>query len=153
MEYKLRHLDQFIVAGLSVRTINKDGKSEKDIGDLWTRFTTGNISDQIPGKLSEDSYCVYTDYESDQFGWYTAVLGCSVKGGDALPHGIVATKVPSGNYRVYQPLGEFPANVASTWRSIWQDDIDRAYRADFDLYKAGASSFEETEAEVYLGVV
>jgi predicted transcriptional regulator YdeE len=103
--------------------------------------------------LSDDIYCIYTDYESDHSGWYTAVLGCRVKQEDGLPEGLVVAKVPEGNYRVYTPVGEFPANIASTWRYIWQDNIDRSYLADFDLYKAGSKSFGETEAEVYLGVV
>jgi predicted transcriptional regulator YdeE len=43
--------------------------------------------------------------------------------------------------------------VGNAWKQIWQTDIDRKYTADYDCYKAGAKSFEETEVEVYLAMV
>ena len=42
------------IAGIAVRTTNQDGKSEADIGGLWTKFTTENMAGQIEGKLSDD---------------------------------------------------------------------------------------------------
>jgi predicted transcriptional regulator YdeE len=147
------NLPEFFVAGIAVNTINQDGRSEKDIGDLWTRFTTENMAQEIDGKVSDDIYCVYTDYESDHTGWYTAVLGCRVDNADNLPGSFFTALIPSGDYHIYIPQGKFPESVASAWRQIWQTPIDRKYSADYDRYKAGARSFEETEVEVYLAVV
>lgn len=146
-------LPQFFVAGIAVNTTNQDGQSEKDIGDLWTKFTTGNMAQQITGKLSDDIYCIYTDYESDYTGRYTAVLGCKVESADDVNHSFFTALIPAGDYQVYKPQGRFPENVGHTWKQIWQTDIDRKYTADYDCYKAGAKSFEETEVEVYLAVV
>jgi predicted transcriptional regulator YdeE len=146
------NIPQFFVAGIAVKTTNQDGRSQKDIGDLWTKFTTENLALQIEGKLSDDIYCVYTDYESDHTGWYTAVLGCRVTDHD-ISSSFFTALIPAGNYHIYKPEGKFPENVSNTWRQIWQTDIDRKYSADYDRYKAGAKSFEETEVEVYLAVV
>jgi predicted transcriptional regulator YdeE len=146
------NLPQFFVAGIAVKTTNKDGQSQKDIGDMWTKFTTENLALQIEGKLSEDIYCVYTDYESDHTGWYTAVLGCRVTDHD-ISSSFFTALIPSGNYHIYKPEGKFPESVSNTWRQIWQTDINRKYSTDFDRYKAGSKSFEETEVEVYLAVV
>ena len=143
------NLPEFFIAGIAVNTTNQDGQSEKDICDLWTRFTTENMAQKIAGKLSDDIYCVYTDYESDHTGRYIAVLGCRVEDADSVPTALV----PDGDYHIYKPEGKFPDSVANTWRQIWQTPIERKYSADYDLYKAGAKSFEETEAEVYLSVV
>ena len=142
----------FFVIGISVRTTNKNGQSSKDIGDLWTRFTTQNLAAQIPGKVSDDTYCVYTDYESDHTGWYTAVLGCRVSDTSHAPDGFFTAYIPDGDYRVYTPQGKFPDCIANAWMEIWVTDIPRKYTADYDLYKAGAKSFEETEVEIYLSV-
>ena len=150
MQHILADQDSFFVAGIAVRTTNQDGKADKDIGDLWTKFTSENIQSKISGKYSDDLYCVYTDYEMDHTGWYTAVIGCRVS--EAGDDGMFIALVPSGSYRVYRPDGKFPDCVAETWRHIWADGFSRKYVADYDLYKAGAKSFEETEAEIYVGV-
>jgi predicted transcriptional regulator YdeE len=154
-KFTIEHINDpgFFVTGLSVRTTNQDGRSQKDIGDLWTRFTTGSLAQQIEGKLSEDIYCVYTDYESDHTGLYTAVLGCRVDNAGSVSGGFFAALIPAGNYRVYKPQGKFPESVSNTWKQIWRTATDRKYSADFDRYKAGAKSFEETEVDVYLAIV
>ncbi|HVV54832.1 MAG TPA: GyrI-like domain-containing protein [Mucilaginibacter sp.] len=150
--FELKNCPGFFVAGIAIRTTNQDERSDADIGRLWTKFTSEGIAGQIENKLSEDIYCVYTDYESDYTGWYTAVLGCRVAEPFHSPDWFMAL-VPSGSYRVYRPCGEFPACVGNTWRQIWKDGSMRSYIADYDLYKAGAKSFNETETAVYLGVM
>lgn len=146
------HQNQFFLIGISVRTTNQNGRSAQDIGGLWTKFTTENLGQHIPGKLSDDMYCVYTDYESDHTGHYTAVLGCRVSSVDDIPNGFSSITVPGGDYPVYYLEGRFPANIGAAWQQIWANDIDRKYASDYDWYKAGAISFEETEARIYLGV-
>ena len=146
------HQNQFFLIGISVRTTNQNAQSAQDIGGLWTRFTTENLGQQIPGKLSDDTYCVYTDYESDYTGAYTAVLGCRVASLDNIPEGFTGIIVPDGDYKVYYLEGQFPANIGAAWQHIWASDIDRKYASDYDWYKSGAKSFEEKEARIYLGV-
>jgi len=144
--------NQFYLMGISVRTTNKDGQSAKDIGGLWTRFTTENLIDQIADRISDDMYCVYTDYESDHTGPYTAVLGCKVSSLNGITGGFTGVTAPSGEYLVYYLEGQFPANIGAAWQQIWASDIERKYAADYDFYKANPKSFEETEARIYLGV-
>jgi predicted transcriptional regulator YdeE len=150
MQHILADQDSFFVAGIAVRTTNQNAKARKDIGDLWTKFMSENIQSKISDKYSNDLYCVYTDYETDHTGWYTAVIGCRVI--DAGNDGMFVALVPSGSYKVYKPEGKFPDCVANTWMQIWEDGADRIYLADYDLYKAGAKSFEETETEIHIGV-
>lgn len=140
------------VAGIAVRTTNQDERSQHDIGSLWTKFMAENIAGQIKARLSEDIYCVYTDYENDHTGWYTAVLGCQIASPDDS-EGMFTALIPKGSYRVYKPEGEFPCCVAEAWRQIWEDGSARSYIADYDLYKAGADSFEKTKTEIYVGFI
>jgi predicted transcriptional regulator YdeE len=140
------------VTGIAIRTTNMDGKSQVDIGNLWSKFMNENIAGQIEAKISDDIYCVYTDYENDHTGWYTAVLGCQI----ARPEdseGMFTALIPKGSYRVYKPIGTFPDCVAKAWREIWQDCSPRSYIADYDLYKASAESFVDTKTEIYVGFI
>jgi predicted transcriptional regulator YdeE len=149
---EISNQNQFYLVGVSVRTTNQNGQSQKDIGGLWTRFTTESLRQQITGKVADDMYCVYTDYESDHTGTYTAVLGCKVSSLDGIPDGFTGITVPAYKYHVYYLEGEFPANIGAAWQQIWTSDIDRIYTADYDFYKANPNSFEETEARIYLAV-
>lgn len=140
------------VAGIAVRTTNKDDRAMTDIGNLWTKFMNENIAGQIAARLSNDVYCVYTDYENDHTGWYTAVLGCCVASPDDS-EGLFTALIPKGSYRLYKPSGVFPECVANAWRQIWRDGSARNYIADYDLYKAGAKSFGATKTEIYVGFI
>ena len=66
------------IAGISVRTTNKNGQSQTDIGHLWTKFMSEGLAGQIKDKVTDDIYCLYTDYETDHTGLYTTVIGCKV---------------------------------------------------------------------------
>jgi len=143
---------EFYLAGIIVRTINRDGQSMNDIGALWTRFMNEGILKQINHRLSNDIYCVYTDYETDYTGYYTTLLGCKVNSLNNQPEGFADMVVPAGKYNVYSLSGKFPENVHEAWTEIWNSGADRAYTVDFDLYSANAISLAETEARIYLAV-
>ena len=142
----------FYLTGVSVRTINQNGQSKKDIMALWTRFMTDNLVQQIKDRVSDDIYCVYTDYEGDHLDFYTAVLGCRVNSLVHIPEGFTGINIPAGKYQVYSLAGKFPENVRLAWQEIWDTNVGRKYTADFDLYSAGAKSFEETEVKIYLAI-
>jgi len=137
--------DSFFVAGIAVRTTNQNGRALKDIGDLWSTFMSENIQTKIPAKYADDVYCVYTDYETDHTGWYTAVLGCRVT--EAGHNGMFVALVPSGNYRQYKPEGKLPDNIGEAWMQIWSESDARSYVADYDLYRP------DGKVEIYVGTV
>jgi len=136
--------DSFFVAGIAVRTTSEGGKARTDIGNLWATFMSESIQAEIPTKYSEDVYCVYTDYETDHTGWYTAVLGCRVT--EAGHNGMFVALVPSGSNRVYEPEGQLPDSVGEAWMQIWDESEGRSYVADYDLYGA------DGKVEIYVGV-
>jgi len=123
-----------------------------DIGDLWTRFMGENLAQQIGNKISDDVYCVYTEYETDHTGYYTAVLGCAVNSLDEILNDFTNATIPAGTYKIYSLAGKFPDNISEAWRQIWGEAIARAYTADFDLYTADPKRFEETEAKIYIAI-
>jgi len=152
MKYETLELPRFFIVGISVRTTNKDGQSQKDIGDLWGKFMGQNIKAQIHNKESVDTYCVYTDYESDFNGKYTTILGCKVKSLDSIPAGMIGIAVAPTTFRVYISKGKIPECVVNTWMGIWKEQPERKYTADFDVYGPKAQDIANAEVETYLSV-
>lgn len=152
MNFETVELPMFFVAGISVRTINKEGHADKDIGGLWQRFTQENLADKLEDKEGSELYCVYTDYESGHTDYYTAILGCKVSSIAYLPEGFTGKAIPASKYHVYTPEGKFPANIAATWQHIWATAEERIYTADFDKYDVAGKSFEDIESKVYVAV-
>jgi len=142
----------FYVSGISIRTINHDGQSKKDMMALWARFMDGNILQQFKGLASEDIYCVYTDYESDYTGYYTAVLGRKVASLTQIPEGFTAIAIPAGKYKIYNLSGKCPQNVLDGWQHIWDSGTDRKYSADFDVYTPNVLSFDDSDVKIYLAI-
>ena len=146
------HLDSFIVAGISVRTTNANGKSQTDIAALWQRFFAEDIKSKIANRVSDDLYCVYTDYESDDQGAYTTLLGFKVESLNYIPENIMSITIPAGTYRLYVSSGKLPDCVVATWQHIWQTTTDRSYIADFDLYGAEAQDPAKATVQTFLSV-
>ena len=142
----------FYLIGISVRTTNQNGQAMKDIGGLWNWFMSEQILQQVVNRLSDDIYCVYTDYESDKDGYYTTVLGCQVATKDNIPEGLICITVPPGNYKRYVAKGALPQAVGETWQQIWTSDLDRKYMADFDVYGERSVDPNNAEVEVFVGV-
>lgn len=135
-----------------MRTTNQNGQSQKDIGALWSRIMKDDLLQKIKDKASDDTYCVYTDYETDHTGYYIALIGCKINSLANITEGFIGMIIPASKYQVYTLSGKFPENVHEAWQEIWASDVERKYSADFDLYGANAKSFEETGVKIYLAV-
>jgi len=143
---------EFFIIGISVRTINQNGQSKKDLMALWEQFEKDQVYFKIPDKLSTDFFCIYTDYETDYTGYYTAVLGYKVNSLTNIPEGFVGITVPGGKYNVYTLGGKCPQNVYVAWQQIWKSGAERRYTADFDQYSPNIVKFEDTEVKIYVGI-
>lgn len=144
------NLEGFYVAGIEVRTINAAGQAMLDIGELWGKFMGNNLAAEIPHKMSEDVYAVYTDYESDHTGFYTLILGCKVSTVEGLTGGFTGVKIPAAKYRIYQPVGELPDSVVGAWEDIWETAGERAFTSDFECYHTDENG--ATEVMIFVAV-
>lgn len=149
---KIININEFYLAGISVRTINQNGQSGKDIKALWDKFFGEGVYARFPNKVSDDYYCVYHDYETDHTGYYMATLGCKVSSLSQLPEGFTGITIPADKYEEYALSGKCPGNVLAAWEQIWNGGADRKYTFDFDVYTPNAANFEDTEAKIYLAV-
>ena len=146
MDFKTIEIEEFNVTGLSVRTKNEEGKAQKDIADLFGKLIGEDLLDKIPGKLTYEIYCVYTDYESDCNGEYTVIVGCKTENLKDIPQGFTGVTIPKNSYRHYKIAGGGNENVAQAWKEIWADGADRTYAADFDVYG------ENPDVDIYVSV-
>jgi len=149
---KIVTLSEFHIIGISVRTTNVNNKALKDIGELFGNFVGQNMMGKIPEKITEDIYCVYTDYESNYNGPYTAIVGCKVNSLDDIPTGFIGKTIPGAKYQVYKSTGKLSISLTRTWEEIWNTDIDRRYSADFDIYGEKAKDYENAEVETYVSI-
>jgi predicted transcriptional regulator YdeE len=149
---KTTTLSEFHIIGISVRTTNVNNKALKDIGELFGNFVGQNMMGKIPEKITEDIYCVYTDYESDYNGPYTAIVGCKVNSLDDIPTDFIGKTIPGAKYQVYKSTGKLSISLTRTWEEIWNTDIDRRYSADFDIYGEKAKDYENAEVETYVSI-
>ena len=146
-------LDTFTVIGIEVRTTNENGQAATDIGQLWNKFMTEGIMDQIPNKIDSSIYSIYTDYESDHTKPYTTILGCKVKNTDTIPEGMVAKIFEKQNYTKFISKGDLTQGVVyQEWVKIWNADLDRTYTADFEVYGEKAQNPKDAEVEIFVGI-
>ena len=94
-------MKEFYIIGISVRTINKDNQSAIDIGGLWNRWFTEELSVKIENKISNEIINMYTDYKSDEHDCYTAILGHKVSSLDPVPEGFIGKHISDKKYKEF----------------------------------------------------
>ena len=146
-------ISPFKVIGISVRTTNTDAQAVTDLGALWHRFYSQQISAQIPDKADDDVYAIYTDYDTYHKGAYTAIIGSKVRSLTNIPDGMTGKEIEGGRYKRYVAKGKIPHAVIHRWQEIWSDsDLRRRYTADFEVYGPNSRADENAEVGIYIAV-
>ncbi len=127
------NISQFRVAGLTARVSNDQ---PEQIGATWGEFWGRDISNAVSSKESLDIYCVYHGYEGDHRAPYHMTIGYRVPEDFANPGNLSFVTVPAQTVARFEAVGALPEALISQWQQIWASDLDRAYRADFDVYDA-----------------
>ncbi len=143
------------IIGISIRTINANGQSAIDIELLWQKFWREEIQNQIPNKISDDIYAVYTDYETDFTGAYITIIGLPVNSLDEIPKDMVGLTIETTSYHKIVSKGKMPEAIGNTWFEIWSNkelDSKRAYKADFTIHGKKYFDGDNAEVETYLSV-
>ncbi len=148
------NINPFQIIGISIKTANDDlEKLQHDMQSLWNRFISEKIVEKIPGKISNDLYCIYTDYEGDYTKPYLALLGCQVESLNDIPAGLSGKHFNGGTYIKKTVKGNlFAGIIANAWKEIWALDIARTYHADFEIYGINAVNPENAQVEILVGI-
>lgn len=146
-------IQKFHVIGISIRTTNENGQSLRDLETLWGKFWGEEIQKQIPNKLNDNIYAVYTDYETDVTGPYTAIIGLPVSSLENIPKGFVGMTIEAAVYQKFVSKGKMPEAVVATWMEIWQNkNLNRAYKADFTVHGKKYYDGDNAEVETFISV-
>lgn len=144
-------IDKFHLIGISTRTSNQNQQAARDIPELWNRFHTEQVLENIPNKIDSTVYSVYTNYEGDHMLPYDIILGCKVSSLDQVPEGMTAHTFEGGNYKKFLAKGNLAQGaVYNAWLKIWESDINRAYTADFECYGEKAMNPENAEVDIFI---
>ena len=145
-------VEPFKIMGIQVHTTNQNGQSAKDMGELWGRFNGENVMSQIQHPSGSEVYVIYTNYESDYHGKYTAIIGLKVDTIEKAPDGLVGWELKGGNYTKIRVRGLMPDAIMNTWKKIWSADkeLHRKYTADFEVYGPEFQNGSESEIEIYI---
>ncbi|MDQ8006382.1 MAG: effector binding domain-containing protein [Pedobacter sp.] len=152
---KNQNIQKFDIIGISIRTTNNNGQAAQDIEALWLKFWDQNIQEQIPNKVSDEIYAVYTDYETDFTGYYTTIIGLPVSSLATIPEGFVGLTIETDNYQKFVSKGKMPEAVVNTWLEIWRNEelnTKRAYRADFTIHGKKYYDGNNAEVETFISV-
>ena len=152
MKYEIVTLKEKIVVGISARTNNLSPDMGSTIGGLWNRFYNEGVYASIPEKTDNKALGIYTDFEGNEKSDYTVMVACETS---AEPEGEVfaeydVRRIPAGRYARFIVHGDMIQAVAAAWQDIWQMDLPRTFRCDFEEYQN--DSMEHAEIHIYVGL-
>lgn len=142
----------FSVTGLTVRTINRDesNPTTAKLPALWGKFfengVAAKVSNQVP---NSPVFGVYSEYESDENGFYSVTAGIATSG--PASSDFTTVDVQGGKYLVFKNKGAMPQAVIETWGQIWNffesnTEFIRLFNSDFEEYLG------PDEVAIYIGV-
>jgi predicted transcriptional regulator YdeE len=137
---------------LNKKTINANGQSNIDCGELWQKFELEKYFDRIPNKLNNEILAVYYEYESDHTKSFSYFIGCKVKAETEVPGIFDSITIPKGTFYKILAKGKMPYCVADAWAEIWKSDIPRAYEMDFEVYDERSKDWSNAQIDIFLSV-
>jgi predicted transcriptional regulator YdeE len=135
---------------LDNKTTNEKGQSAIDCGELWNKFENEKVIMQIPGKLNNDIYAVYYDYDGDHTKPFSYFIGTRVKENVQIPEGMTSLNIPEQNYTKVTSKGKLPDCIANYWIDIWNTAIDRSYSFDFEVYDERSKDWNNGEVDIFV---
>jgi predicted transcriptional regulator YdeE len=143
---------QLIGLALKTKTTNENGQSAIDCGNLWQQFDNGDYAEKIPGKLSNEIFAVYHNYEGDHTKPFSYFIGCKVKDDTEIPDDLDGLRIPNGVYEKLVAKGKMPDCVADAWKEIWRSNQPRAYDTDFEVYDEKSTDWNDAEVAIFISV-
>jgi predicted transcriptional regulator YdeE len=146
-------VNSFFITGIAIRTTNENGASANDIPQLWNKFLSEKIAEQVSGKTNNDIYCLYTDYEKDFTKPYTVILGCRVAETAPVQNGFTRMRIAPGNYDLFTAKGNLQEGIVfREWTGIWNSPVKRAYTTDFEVYGEKDQNPANAEVDIFVAI-
>lgn len=149
------------LVGITARTNNQaefDPTTAQIGATIQKYFVLGVPGQILHRKNPGTTFCVYTEYESDQTGSYTYFIGEEVKKYEEVPAHLVTLTIPAQTYAQFTtPKGTLPEIVIDAWIEIWQMNTDllggkRSFMADFEIYDERARDAQKAAIDICIGI-
>lgn len=149
---KIVHTPRRHLVGISKRTA--PSMAQKDIME-----TVAYYQSLIRGHPPKDTYCVYTEYESDYRAPYTFFIGCEAPE-DNAPLAPFSSLILPEQMCAHIPTkqGAMPHIIIDAWQNIWKQEDQgqlpgtRLYAADFEIYKSNQTDPTSMQVDIYIGL-
>jgi len=153
MLVKILEKSEMLIVGKEIRTTNADGQCMKEIPELWQQFELQKLGNRILSKVKANSILgIYTDYESNEKGAHSFIVGFQVSSIDFIPEGMVSKVIPASKYYVVTAKGKMPQKIGEAWTHIWNSGIYRAFKSDFELYDERYNGTDNAELDIYVSI-
>lgn len=145
-------MEAFNIVGISTKTSNQNYQAANDIQKLWEEFQERKIAETTAGKVDDNIYAIYTDYEGDHTQPYTVLIGSRVENLNKVPKNLQGRGFKKANYLKFTPEGKLPEMVIEQWVKIWNSDIKRAYTADLEIYSKNSNDPENIIVDILIAI-
>lgn len=147
MKYEIVELEEKIIEGIAIKTINQDGNSIQDIGKTWQKLFTEGIYEKIKNKVNNKTIGLYTEYEGDYTKPYTFIAGAEVS--KKIDNYKIIEK---GKYAKFVIIGDVQKSVGQAWQQIWNMNLKRKYTCDFEEYQNNQEDMQNQEIHIYIAL-
>jgi predicted transcriptional regulator YdeE len=150
--------ENFQLMGISERTSNaEEMKGNGKIPMLWQRFYSEGIIEKLsPFAISSEIIVAYTDFESDDSGIYTIIIGQSVKSDANQLDGFELKSIPKSDYlQIDTEQGNIQTIGINAWSKIWESQPlreRRSFKADLEIYGKEAQNPDKAKFSIFLGL-
>jgi len=164
MQKIITTLPEIKLVGISTRTNNAhlfDTNVEiNKVAATVQKYFHNGLADKLYNRKNPGTtFCVYTNYESDENEDFTYFIGEAVNNFDEVPKGFETLIIPMQNYAKFtSQAGPMPAVCIQMWKDIWQMSPailggKRAYIADFEVYDERSKDHNSTILDLYIGII
>jgi predicted transcriptional regulator YdeE len=95
---------------------------------------------------------VYHNYEGDFTKPYSYFIGVKVNPDAKIPDGLEKLSIPKASYQKIESKGIIPDCIANSWKEIWNSNMVRAYKADFEVYDHRSKDWKNGEVDIFISV-
>jgi predicted transcriptional regulator YdeE len=161
MKKTIVQIPELHLVGVTCRTNNASelnpltAKIGQLIQDYFQKGLSGKIKHR---KKPNNTYCVYTNYESDFNGDYTYFVGEEVTSIDEVDAEFESVIIPPQHYvKFTNGPGKMPDVCIEAWQQIWTMPASdfggkRSYIADFELYDERSYDPQNATLDIYIGI-
>lgn len=163
MQKAITTLTALKLVGITTRTNNTEifsaDPSTNKIATTMQNYFHNGLAEKIKNRKNpRTTFCVYTQYESDENGDYTYFIGEEVTAFEDIDRAFETLTIPGQHYAKFtsQP-GPMPTVCIDMWQQIWKMNASdlggqRTYIADFEIYDERSSDHNNATLDIYIGI-